>query len=353
MRLECIETPALVLDLDVFEMNMAMMKRFTEEGGWALRPHYKSHKSTAIAHLQIKAGAKGITCAKLAEAEDLVRAGIEDVLIANQIVEPVKVARAAYLAGCCKLTVCVDKADNIDALQRAAAEQNTTIYCLVEYEIGMNRCGVDTEEDFCALAHQINRCSNLVFEGIQAYAGHLSHEADYEKRKIESEKVELRLGSLIKAAKLDGLEIREVSGASTGTVEFRGKDTVYTEIQAGSYIFMDAAYNTLHLKFENALFVLASIISTNNRMIVSDAGLKCIAVDQKPPVFQDYPHLSLKVSEEHSSIPAPGITAAVGDRVLIIPGHCCTTVNLHDFYYLVRSNTVVDRIPVTSRGKSL
>lgn len=353
MLLNNIETPALVLDLDFFEKNMATMKQFVDAGGWALRPHYKSHKSTDIAHRQIRAGAKGITCAKLGEAEDLVAAGIDDVLIANQITEPVKVARAAYLAGCCKLTVCVDNADNIAALQRAAAEQNTTLYCLIEYEIGMNRCGVDTEEAFCALAHQIVDCPNLVFEGIQAYAGHLSHEADYEKRKVKSDKVERRLSSLIAAAKREGLEIREVSGASTGTVEFRGKDTVYTEIQAGSYIFMDAAYNTLKLKFENALFVLASVISTTERMIVTDAGMKCIAIDQKPPIFRDHVQLPVKVSEEHSSIPAPGIKAAVGERMLIIPGHCCTTVNLHNYYYLVRKNKVVDRIPVTSRGKSL
>jgi D-serine deaminase-like pyridoxal phosphate-dependent protein len=351
MRLEQLDTPSLIVDMDVFDDNVRTMEKFMDASGLVLRPHYKSHKSTAIAHMQIAAGAKGISCAKLGEAEDLVAAGFEDVLIANQLVEPWKLARVASLAACCRLTICVDDLDNIKALETAAAVQGSHIHCLVEYEVGMRRCGVNTPEEALVLAQAIDQSPHLTFEGIQAYAGHLSHEEDYEKRKKDSAVVEQRLSALCDYLRANGLPVKEVSGASTGTVEFRPKNSVYTEVQAGSYIFMDAAYAALSLKFRNALFVVATVMEGNDQRLIVDAGRKSISMDQKMPVFRDFPNLPVKISEEHSSIPA-GNAAAIGDRLLIIPGHCCTCVNLHDFLYLVRGERVVDRIPVTSRGKS-
>lgn len=353
MRLESIKTPALILDLDLFEKNVRIMKSFIESAGLVLRPHYKSNKCTEIARMQIASGAKGITCAKLSEAEDLVDAGIEDVLIANQIVDVTKLARVAHLSKCCYLTICVDSAENIDALEAAAAIENSTIHCLIEYEIGMNRCGVKTPEHFCELAKKISLCPHLSFEGIQAYAGHLSHEENFEVRKAESEKVEQRLFELYHYAESKGHKIKEVSGASTGTVEFRNKGSVYTEIQAGSYIFMDTAYNALGLIFTNSLFVLSEVISVNNQYMITDAGRKSISVDQKMPVFKDFPHLDVRISEEHCTIPSAGINASIGDKFFIIPGHCCTTVNLHDAIYMIRQNKVINRVPITSRGKSI
>ncbi|GHU03836.1 alanine racemase [Betaproteobacteria bacterium] len=353
MLLEQLETPALILDLDSFDVNMQIMKSFMESSGLALRPHYKSHKCPAIAQRQIAAGAKGITCAKLSEAEDIIFAGIEDVLIANQIVEKEKLARLAYLAGCCKLAICVDRVENIRDLEKAAAVQGNKIHCFVEYEIGMNRCGVDSPEDFFTLAREIESSPHLIFEGIQAYAGHLSHEADYEIRKNASEQVEKRLTELIAYVESRGIKIEEVSGGSTGTVEFRGRDSVYTEIQAGSYIFMDAAYNTLGLKFQNALYVASTVMSVTKNRIVVDAGRKSVSVDQEMPVFKDFPELPVTVSEEHSAITSSSLAAAVGDRLLLIPGHCCTTINLHDHLFLLRKDKVIDRIEIMGRGKSI
>jgi 3-hydroxy-D-aspartate aldolase len=353
MLLSQLETPALILDLDVFEENIKTMKLLLEPLGLALRPHYKSHKCTVIAHRQIAEGAKGITCAKLEEAEDLVNSGIEDILIANQIIQPSKIARVAYLAGCCHLTICVDNEDNIFALERAASEQGTTIHCLVEFEIGMNRCGVDSFEKFYALADLISKCQHLVFEGIQAYAGQLSHEEEYEQRKTETERIEQRIKELHDFIERKGLQVKEVSGVSTGTVEFRKKGSVYTEIQAGSYIFMDTAYNPLNLPFKNALFVLTTVISTNSNLIVADAGLKSISVDQKMPIFKEFPQFSVDMSEEHSAISVKGHNSSLGDKLMLIPGHCCTTINLHSHLYLVRDGKVEDKIIITSRGKSL
>ena len=353
MELSHVQTPALILDLDVFEENARIMQDYVSGTKMALRPHYKSHKCTAIAHRQIAAGAKGICCAKVSEAEDLANAGIEDILIANQVADPAKITRVATLAAGCYVTVAVDNAQNIADLETAAAFQQATIHCLVEYEIGMNRCGVQTPEAVYALVQEIDRHPHLVFEGIQAYAGNLSHETDEATRKRESEKVEERLRELLDFLDDKGVPVKEVSGVSTGTIGFRPQDTVYTEVQPGSYLFMDAAYNQLHLPFKNALFVLARVISVNEQQVVCDAGMKTVSVDQDPPVLKGYPHAALRMSEEHITVSAADCAAGMGDLLFVIPSHCCTTVNLHDHLILYRGNKVVDKVPVTSRGKSL
>ncbi|MCL2001770.1 MAG: alanine racemase, partial [Planctomycetes bacterium] len=245
MDIQQIETPALILDSDLFEENIRIMKDFTDANGIQLRPHYKSHKCAWIAHRQIEAGAKGITCATLSEAEDLAQAGIKDILIANVVPQISKIPRVARLAGACRLGICVDNPENIRALSAAAAFAGTTVHVLIEYDVGMKRCGTLEPEEFLALAKLIDASPHLVFDGIQAYAGQLSHEESYEKRKTDSEWVERRLLELKKRVEAAGLPVREVSGTSTGTVEFRFRNSVYTEPQAGSYIFMDKAYNLL------------------------------------------------------------------------------------------------------------
>ena len=353
MRIEQLETPALILDMDIAERNMAMMKEYMDFTGLALRPHYKSSKCVAIAQMQIRNGAKGITCAKLSEAEDLILSGIDDVLIANQIVEPSKIARVAYLAGCCRLTVCVDREENILQLQAAAQLQNTKIHVYVEYDIFLRRCGVDTPEEFLRLARLVESCDNLVFDGIQAYAGHLSHEEEYDVRKSESERVEeKRVTELKQYLEENGLTVKEVSGISTGTIEFFPKDTVYTEAQVGSYIYMDAGYHALNLKFQSSLFVLTQVVS-KNEFLVTDAGTKAISVDQHPPIFRDYPDRRVKLSEEHSRISSERTDIAIGDKLLMIPSHSCTTMNLYDYMYLMRDGKIIDRVHIDGRGKSL
>ena len=352
MRIEQIETPALILDLDMMERNMDAMDKLLEGSNARLRPHYKSNKCTAIAHMQMARGAKGITCAKLSEAEDLVLAGIPNVLIANQITEPSKIARLAYLAGCCRLTVCVDNSTNINDLQKAAALQSTVIHCLVEYDIGMNRCGVHTKEEFAALAAQTMSCPNLSFDGIQAYAGNLAHQEDLISRKQESFNVEEKLIALTIHLEENGIPVKEVSGVSTGTLEFHIKDTVYTELQPGSYLFMDAAYHAVGVTFEHSLFVLASVISRTGGGVITDAGLKSVSVDQRPPRFMGYEEYDVDMSEEHCAIYGKELQQEVGDRMLLIPSHCCTTVNLYDYIYFVRKGQVMDRVPVTGRGHS-
>lgn len=331
---------------------MEIIQDYIKPKGLALRPHYKTNKCVEIAQRQIAYGAKGITCAKVSEAEDLVEAGIEDVLIANQVVDLAKIHRVATLAGRCKMTICVDSEQNIYELERAASAQSVVIYCLVEYDIGLKRCGARTKEEVYILAKAIGECQHLSFEGIQAYAGHLSHEENYEIRKLESEKIEHDLSALREYLLGRGLTVKEVSGVSTGTVFFRPYGSVYTEVQAGSYIYMDVAYNKLNLPFQNSLFVMTSVVSTADGLIITDAGRKSISFDQEFPVFTEYPDLSVRLSEEHCIVAPKVHDKKAGDRMMLIPGHCCTAVNLHDRLYLVRNNKVVGCVPVTSRGKS-
>ena len=353
MRVEQLETPALVLDLDRMEENIRAMRRLLSGTGIALRPHYKSHKCVELARRQIAEGAKGITCAKLGEAEDLAEAGIKDILIANQIVDPAKIARLAHLAKCCRMTVCVDDADNVRALSEAAVRAGATFHCLVEYDVGMRRCGARTQEEFLLLARAVEASEGLVFDGIQAYAGNLSHEEDRQARQREAEAVERKLRALITFLAEHGVAVREVSGVSTGTVEFKRQGGVYTEIQAGSYLFMDAAYARLSPGFQHALFVYATVVSTAGGRVVTDAGMKSCATDQGNPVYEAYPDAVVSMSEEHASFDAdPEKPCRTGDRLRAMPGHGCTTVNLHDRIILARGGEVEGFLPVTSRGKS-
>lgn len=344
-----IETPALVVDLDVLEKNHSTLLELLKPMNVALRPHYKSHKCTAIARWQMKNGAKGITCAKLSEAEDLVLAGIEDVLIANQIVEPQKIARLAQLAACCHLSVCVDSRENIRQLDAAAGQWGSTIHCLVEYEIGMRRCGVATEEEVLELSKAIMASDHLSFMGIQAYAGNLAHEYDTDARREGSLAVEEKVGKLLAYLRQNGIWAPEVSGCSTGTVEMRPEKTVYTEAQAGTYLFMDAAYEKVGAGFEHSLFMLSTVVSAAEGRVVCDAGVKSLGVDQGNPVLSKFPDAQVDMSEEHCTAYCTH-AYNVGDKLTLIPGHCCTTINLHDYLYLTRNGKVVDRVPITSRG---
>ncbi len=352
MKRNDLETPALILDKRIFEANMDKMEKLLEGTPMKLRPHYKSHKCPEIARIQIERGAAGITCAKLGEAEDLAAAGIENILIGNQVVQPAKVKRVGQLAGKCYLIICVDNADNIRELSRAAVEAGTVIHCLVEYEVGMKRCGVDTYGEFLELAKLADSLDGLVFEGVQAYAGHMAHEHSEKVRISETERIENEVRGLKKYLEDNGLKVKEIGGGSTGTVEQKPKDSVYTDIQAGSYIFMDNAYGRLQLGFENALFVLTTVISTKKDRIVTDTGVKSLGMDQGNPVFLGVPEGSeISMSEEHGAVYCEH-SYKINDKLLYIPGHCCTTVNMFDEIYVVDGDEVVGCWKVTSRGKA-
>lgn len=350
MKISEICTPALAVDIRAFEENLRTMDGLLAGSPMTLYPHYKSNKCLEIVKRQLAHGAGGITCAKVSEAEDLVDGGVKTVVLANQVVQPEKIARLAALARRADVTVCVDDAENVRALERAASAADASINVLVEFEVGLNRCGVETEEELVALARAVAACPHLGFEGIQAYAGQLSHEADSSARKSAVLDTERRVRVLKSAVEAAGFPCRHIAGGSTGTVADKPRDTPYTQLQAGSYVFMDSTYAELRLQFRQSLYLLTRVLSVRPGRVILDGGVKSLTMDQHAPVLPDLPGVKFELNEEHTILFDPG--REVPDVVRIIPGHCCTTVNCHDLLYVVDGDDVVGQWPVTSRGRS-
>ena len=350
MKIENIQTPALILDKRILFENIEAMNELLKRSDMRLRPHYKSHKCDYLAHLQIQNGAKGMTCAKLSEAVDLVDSGIEDILIANQIVDPKKIRRLADLAGDCRLTVCVDDVNNIKMLSDAAVTAGNSIYCLVEYEVGMQRCGVSSKEEVLQLAELIEESENLIFDGLQVYAGHISHIEDLTERKEATLNNYRKIDGVIKFLNEHNIAVNVVSGGSTGTSEIKVTEGLYNELQAGSYLFMDATYKNLNLPFKNSLFILSTVVSKRNGLTVIDSGVKTCGIDQGMPEVVDNKADLIVASEEHFQLHGLEKNLDVGEKVKLIPGHCCSTVNLYDKIYLIDGDKVVDRILITAKG---
>ena len=352
MKLENLQTPALIVDENVFLQNSNNMSKILSGKTLKLRPHFKSHKCAEIARFQVKNGAIGLTCAKLSEAIDLVDSGIENVLIANQIVEKSKIATLATLAKCATLTVCVDSKQNVLDLESACALMNTNLNVFIEYEIGMERCGVSKKEDVLSLAKLINTCAHLKFKGIQAYAGHISHEVSGEDRLNNTSKNTAKIKELIAYLNENGIDVETLSGGSTGTSIIKAEQGLYNELQAGSYLFMDATYKDLNLPFKNSLFILATVVSVNEKITVVDAGVKSCGVDQGMPLCVGFTYEKIVASEEHFQLHNPSKKFDVGDKVLLMPAHCCSTVNLYDKIYFVKDGKVTKRVQVSARGCS-
>ncbi|MCL2060117.1 MAG: DSD1 family PLP-dependent enzyme [Oscillospiraceae bacterium] len=352
IKTQALETPALIIEMDALESNIRMMSEFFKDKKAKLRPHFKTHKSPEIARMQVAAGAKGLTCAKLGEAEVLVGAGIKDILIANQIVDKGKLNRLAGLARFAKMGVCADNADNIADLSKAAQYYGSTLHVLVEINVGMERCGVNTKEEVKYLAKLINSSDGLVFEGFQAYAGQLSHNLDKPERVSGVGDAVAKVGAIKKYLEDDGIAVAQISGAGTGTYNITGDNTIWTEIQAGSYVFMDTDYEQLGLDFMKSLTVLATVIHKRPGAAITDAGQKSCCITVGPPAIAGYPGLFATLSEEHGKIIDAEDLLEYQQRVEYLPSHCCTTVNLHDRYYCVRDGALEAVWNIAGRGKT-
>ncbi len=350
MKITDIETPALIVDKNVLEQNMANMNKLLCGSALKLRPHYKSHKCSTLAKLQIENGAKGMTCATILEATDLCDNGVKDILIANQIVGENKINKLVELATKCYLTVCVDNEQNIDQIDSAAQKAGAIVNCYVEYDIGMERCGVIEQARVLELAKYILTKNNLTFGGIQAYAGHISHVENQDERKQMTAENSKKLKELIQLFEQNGIEVKNLSGGSTGTALIKSQENLYTELQAGSYMFMDATYAQLGLEFKNSLFIVATVVSVRDNLAVVDSGVKSCGIDQGLPVPCGFTAQKIVASEEHFQLHFPSKQLKVGEKILLTPAHCCSTVNLHDKIYLVEGQNVVDTIKVTARG---
>lgn len=353
-----IPTPALVIDYEKLQSNILEMSNFLRNTKCSLRPHFKTHKSVVIAKLQMQAGAIGITCAKLGEAEELVNSGIDNILIANEIVDPSKLQKLACLARYSSITIAVDSLSNVKDLSSAAASVNASIGVLIEANIGLGRCGVRTHGEAIGLAEKISRSPGLALKGIMGYEGHCVCIENYAQRQAAATTAINILLGYKACLESRGFEVGIVSCGGTGTYDISSLIPGVTEIQAGSYVFIDSLYKSIEeMHFDNALHLMATITSVPEKgAAITDAGMKCLSTDNGMPRVVGASGLELlKLSEEHGTLTVDTAknSVKVGDRVRIMPSHCCTTVNLHDKYYVTSRDTVIGMWPVDGRGKSL
>lgn len=367
--LASVATPSLMIDLDAFDANLAAMSAFAAKHGVALRPHAKAHKSSAIAKRQVEAGAVGVCCQKLSEAYPFAAAGIASIHVSNEFVGADKLAMAVELASHVRLSVCVDALPQVQALGEAAQHAGVTIDVLPEVDAGQHRCGVTSEDALLALVDGIAAKSALRFSGIQAYHGGIQHVADWNARKGEAGRAADIAARYVRALDARGVRCGIVTGGGTGTVEFDATSGVFTELQPGSYLFMDGDYGGLgwggELRWSHSLFVLSTIMSaTRPGMAVCDVGLKGLAVDSGLPrsVHRLGAHTEpaltyISANDEHGMLqaqdaPDDDCSDLVGKRVRLPPGHCDPTVNLYDEYVCYRGERVTDVWPIDARGLS-
>jgi D-serine deaminase-like pyridoxal phosphate-dependent protein len=350
--IDSLDSPQLLIDLDIVDANLGRMFAACRERGVAVRVHFKSLKCTGLARYIAAAGANGFLCAKLNEAEALVDAGLTDVLIANQIVGPIKLRRLAELARRAQVCVCVDDADNVAQLAQAARTAGSTIGVLVEVDIGMGRCGVEPGEPALALARQVHDSSGLRFDGLQGYDGHLQLLADVAERRAKCLHGLERLIGTRRLIEKAGIPVRVVTGAGTGTWEFVSSFEGMTEIQPGSFVLMDCAYHAVRPEFACSLSVRATVISRRPGQYVLDAGSKAISRDFGTPVIKDRPgDRVLGLSEEHTRVQTEDKNVRIGDRYEVIPAHCCATMNLHRNCVAVRKGRVEALWPIEASGR--
>ncbi|HEV7157869.1 MAG TPA: DSD1 family PLP-dependent enzyme [Caulobacteraceae bacterium] len=354
-------TPALVIDLAALERNIAAMAAFAKQAGVALRPHAKTHKCVEIARRQIAAGAVGVCCAKLGEAEALAAGGIEDILITSPVVGVLGVERLAALAEHSPgLMAAVDHPDAVAALIASGAR----LTLLVDIDPGIHRTGVADGAAALALARQIDAAPNLTFAGVQFYCGMQQHIEAFVDRKGAIEERTAYLSGIIDTLTTAALPPNIVTGGGTGTHRIDAALGVFTELQVGSYVFMDRQYNACDLTgeasapFETALIVDARVISASHPFMATvDAGFKAFATEAgSPPVLAGAAEGSAYhfMGDEHGCVVPPTGTAPprLGAVVSFAAPHCDPTVNLYDAFHVVGGDTLIEIWPIEGRGRS-
>jgi D-serine deaminase-like pyridoxal phosphate-dependent protein len=361
MPLDEIDTPALLVDLDPLERNLELMAKNVEACGLRLRPHAKTHKCAVIARRQMALGAVGVCCQKVSEAEALVHAGVPDILVSNEVVGRRKLERLAALSKQAQVAVCVDNAANVGDVDAAAARFDAVIDVFVEVNVGANRCGVAPGEAALSLARRVDAAGHLRFVGLQAYQGRAQHTRNFDQRCAAIDAACAYARQTVELLQRSGLECEVVAGAGTGTWALEANSGVYNELQAGSYVFMDADYarnknadGDRFDEFEHSLFVLATVMSMPEATrAVVDAGLKSMSFDSgMPEVVGSESMRYAGPSDEHGNLDLSqsNTRLRLGDKLRLIPGHCDPTVNLYDWYVCVRGDRVEALWPIVARG---
>lgn len=357
-RLEDLDTPSMLVDLDLMEANLARLMGRLLPTGVKVRPHLKTTKSPLLARKLIEAGAIGGCVAKISEAEVMAAGGIDDLLITCEIIGPAKIARLVELFGQHpRIKVVVDSAVGAVMLNQALAEAGIKLplAVLIDLNVGQNRTGVLLGEPALALARQIGQLPNLRLVGVQGYEGHLQHLHDQNVREEKCREAMAALSGTAAALREAGFPIETVTTAGTGTAEICAAYPGITEVQPGSFIFMDTDYrNALGQVYSNSLTILATVISKpESQRVVIDAGLKSLTTDSGFAEPKNLPNLHyVPNGDEHGSLSwesGPGLE--IGDRVEMIPSHIDPTINLHDYYYAHRQGIIEEIWPVAARGK--
>ncbi|MFS2097639.1 DSD1 family PLP-dependent enzyme [Variovorax sp. Varisp85] len=363
-----LDTPALLIDLPAMTRNIERMAAFAKARGINLRPHVKTHKSVEIARRQVAAGAIGVSCVTLGEAEVMVQGGIPGVLITSPAVTPSKISRLIKLAQRARpgdVMVVVDNPQNLADLARAVSELTHPLDVLVDYGAGYNRTGAATQAKVLELAALVAAEPRLRLRGLQSYAGNLQHIVSREERSTAAAGLRETVADIVAAAKRQGLHFDIVTGAGTGTHDLDSQENAFTELQAGSYVFMDAEYTQVLANdgqpspFEVSLFVQTAVVSTNaTGWVTVDGGTKCFSTDSGVPLVAKGADAASRYAffgDEHGKlIPPQGSQAqrpALGARVEFVTPHCDPTVNLHDAYHVVEGGTLVAIWPVDARGR--
>lgn len=357
-RLESLDTPSMIVNLDLMEANIKKLFDSLLPTGVNIRPHLKTTKSAILARKLVAAGAKGCCVAKISEAEAITAAGFDDILITCEIIGQAKVKRLVELFKRYKsIRIVVDSEVGATAINDALARSDITepIAVLVDLDVGLRRTGVAAGEPAVALAKHISKLSHLNLIGIQGYEGHLQHLHDREDRKkqcLESMKILTDTAEQLRQA---GFTMDVVTTGGTGTAEFCATVPGVTELQPGSFIFMDTDYrNAVGTFYSNSLTVLATVLSKQgDRQVTIDTGLKSLTTDSGLAECRDPRYKHQNLGDEHGSLSWEDGTPdlKVGDRVEMIPSHIDPTINLHDFYYAYRNGVIEEIWPVDSRGK--
>lgn len=355
-----IPTPAAVLDLDAFERNVAKMQARAKAAGLALRPHSKSHKCAALAKMQIEAGAVGICCAKLAEAEAMAAAGIEAILLTSPIAGEANAARAAKLAG--RIADFRMVVDHPDGAAEIAAAAEAPVQVVIDVDVGLGRTGVSSPDQAAEVARAVLAAPKLRLIGVQGYGGAWQHMEGANARAAAVAEGMKKLTAAADAIRAAGGEVKVVTGGGTGTFEADAAQGILNEIQPGSYAFMDREYREALKEdpdgaFEQALFIATTVISANQpRWVTVDGGLKAFSTDGPTPVPVTEKFVGCSFvffGDEHGLLVRPqDAPAARGERVEFTPGHIDPTLDRYDVIHLVRGDVLVGVVPIEARGAS-
>jgi D-serine deaminase-like pyridoxal phosphate-dependent protein len=352
---EEIPTPALVLNYNIMRDNIDKMAKFAKEHNVNHRPHVKTHKCPIIGHMQLKAGCSGITVAKVGEAEIFTECGFDDILIANQVIDPTHIDRLAKLNKYIQIRCAVDTKKNIMDLSRVAAKNNTTLKVLLDVNLGLGRSGVEPGESALEMANFIKKTENIELVGLMGYEGHLTPMMNLEQKELMANECFKKIVDTRDLLNKNGFNINYISTSGSGTYTYAAEYDGITEIRPGTYVFSDEHLHSVEPTFDFAVTILGTIQNqTGKKEFTVDAGAKAIATGDGKPIFKEFPKSKIRVmNEEHTQFKAIGAdNLEIGQKIEFIPAHICTSVNLYDYIHVIKDNEYIGKWKIYARGKS-